>query len=94
MIDLKMHQRGMLKKSRGSPFHHFDGVTMQSYRYPSKGSEVAFCRPHPDVEDCKNGHGFELERHDIPLTSLEVKISSLGENVGLGVFAKKTDPTK
>ena len=92
LVDLKIHQRGMITKSGGSPFHFFDGVTMQSYRYPSKGSEVAFCRLRPQLEDCKNGHGFDPELRDIPLTSLEVKTSSLGENVGRGVFAKERIP--
>jgi hypothetical protein len=67
-------------------------VTMKSFRYPSKGSEVAFCRLRPDVKDCKNGHGFDPERHNIPMSSLEVKTSSLGENVGRGVFAKRHIP--
>lgn len=92
MIDLKMRKRGMVTNSGGSPFHYFDGVTMKSFRYPSKGSEVAFCRHRPHVKDCKNGHGFDTERNNIPLTSLEVKASSLGENVGLGVFAKRFIP--
>ena len=92
MIDLKMHQRGMMLKSGGSPFHHFDGATMKYFRYPSKGSEVAFCRLRPDVKDCKSGQGFDPERYNIPMSSLEVKTSSLGENVGRGVFAKRHIP--
>ena len=88
IIDLKMHQRGMITTSGKSPFLHFDGATMKSYRYPSKGSEVAFCRAMPDVTDCANGHGFDIERDEILLSSLEVKPSSLGEKAGFGVFAK------
>ena len=88
IIDLKMHQRGMITTTGGSPFLHFDGATMKSYRYPSKGSEVAFCRFTPDAKDCANGHGFDPERDEIPLSSLEVKPSSLGEKAGHGVFAK------
>ena len=88
MIDLKMHQRGMITNSGGSPFLHFDGATMKSYRYPSKGSEVAFCRFNPDVTDCANGHGFDSGKEAVALSSLEVGPSSLGEKAGRGVFAK------
>ena len=88
IIDLKMQQRGMITTSGGSPFLHFDGATMKSYRYPSKGSEVAFCRYNPNVTDCSNGHGFDPEREEVALSSLELKPSSLGENAGRGVFAK------
>ena len=89
MIDLKMHQRSMITKAGGSPFLHFDGATMKSYRYPSKGSEVAFCRYNPKVTDCANGHGFDSEKDEVALSSLEVRPSSLGEKVGHGIFAKK-----
>eukprot|EP00531_Pseudo-nitzschia_arenysensis_P006766 CAMPEP_0116154554 /NCGR_PEP_ID=MMETSP0329-20121206/21842_1 /TAXON_ID=697910 /ORGANISM="Pseudo-nitzschia arenysensis, Strain B593" /LENGTH=843 /DNA_ID=CAMNT_0003651541 /DNA_START=63 /DNA_END=2591 /DNA_ORIENTATION=- len=88
IIDLKMHQRGMITKSGESPFLHFDGATMKSYQYPSKGSEVAFCRASPGVADCAGGHGFDPGRDEVPLSSLEVKPSSLGEKAGRGVFAK------
>lgn len=88
IIDLKMRQRGMITNSGGSPFIHFDGATMKSYRYPSKGSEVAFCRFNPDLADCANGHGFDPQRDEVALSSLEVKQSLLSEKAGLGVFAK------
>lgn len=88
MIDLKMQQRGMITTSGGSPFLYFDGATMKSYRYPSKGSEVAFCRFNPNVTDCANGHGFDPERDEVSLSSLEVKPSTLGEKSGQGVFTK------
>ena len=92
IIDLKIQQRGMMTTTGGSPFIHFDGATMKSYRYPSKGSEVAFCRFNPTVTDCANGHGFDPERHDVTLSALEVKPSSIGEKAGRGVFAKRDIP--
>mmetsp|Transcript_22076 Transcript_22076/g.61400 ORF Transcript_22076/g.61400 Transcript_22076/m.61400 type:complete len:871 (+) Transcript_22076:139-2751(+) len=88
IIDLKMRQRGMMTTSGGSPFLHFDGATMKSYRYPSKSSEVAFCRFKPHVTDCVDGHGFDPERDEVALESLEIKPSSLGKKAGRGVFAK------
>uniref|UniRef100_A0A7S4EJQ9 PABS domain-containing protein n=1 Tax=Pseudo-nitzschia australis TaxID=44445 RepID=A0A7S4EJQ9_9STRA len=92
MIDLKIRQRGMITTSGGSPFLHFDGATMKSYRYPSKSSEVSFCRFKSSATDCVNGHGFDLERDEVMLSSLEMKPSSLGEKAGLGVFAKNDIP--
>lgn len=88
IVDLKIQQRAMMTAAGGSPFLHFDGATMKSYRYPSKGSEVAFCRVNPNVTDCANGHGFDLDREEVPLKSFEIRQSSLGEKAGRGVFAK------
>jgi hypothetical protein len=33
---------------------HFDGAVMQGYSYPSKASEVVFCRGNPDSKYCNN----------------------------------------
>lgn len=71
---------------------HFDGAVMQSYSHPSRASEVVFCRANPDSFYCKDGHGFDPERPNIPDSMLEVKKSSTGENVGRGVFVKQDVP--
>jgi hypothetical protein len=72
-----------------SPFLYFDSATMQSYLYPSRGSEAAFCRRDPSPEQCEGGHGFDLKRPNLPTaSSLEVKPSSAGEHAGVGLFAK------
>lgn len=60
---------------------------MLTYQFPSKPIEVVFCRGHPHIKECREGHGFDPERLNVPLSSLEVKQSSLGERVGRGVFA-------
>jgi hypothetical protein len=86
-VDLQIRKRGMITVTGGSPFLYFDGATMESYRYPSKGSEVAFCRTHENAE-CMHGHGFDPERQNLPLSSLTVKQLSLGETAGRGVFAE------
>jgi hypothetical protein len=92
LVDIKIQQRGGRANKGASSFRYFDGATMQSYQYPSKGNEVVFCRVYPDAEDCVNGHGFDPERLNVPLTALEVKPSSLGEKAGRGVFAKVDIP--
>ena len=71
---------------------YFDGATMMSYRYPSKNSEAVFCRRQPMPNGCEDGHGFDLDRINIPIDALEVKKSTLGENVGRGVFATMDIP--
>ena len=91
-IDLKMAKRGMRTKTGDSPFFFFDGATMQTYHFPSKGSEATFCRHAPNVTDCKAGHGFDPTRMNLPLSALFVNQSSLGENAGRGVFARMDIP--
>lgn len=86
-IDLKIAKRAMITKSGQSPFLFFDGASMKSYRYPSKGSEVTFCRHIPNATDCIRGHGFDPERTNLPLSSLTVKQSSLGKAAERGAFA-------
>jgi hypothetical protein len=61
---------------------------MLTYQYPSKQIEVTFCRGHPLIRECQEGHGFDPERKNLPLSSLEVDQSSLGERAGRGVFAR------
>lgn len=73
-----------------SPFLYFDGATMTSFRYPTKNVETVYCRRDPLPESCKGGHGYDVERQNIPATSLEVKPSSSHD--GLGVFAKSDIP--
>jgi hypothetical protein len=88
-IDLKIRKRGMMAEGSASPFLYFDGATMTSYRYPSKGSEVSFCRSHPTTHDCVQGHGFDPERADLPFSTLGVKNTN---NVSEGVVAKADIP--
>lgn len=87
LIDVKIQQRGIRTTSGASPFLYFDGATMKSYQYPDKASEIVFCRTNTDRKDCSTGHGFDPDRFNIPLTSLELRPRSLGEKAGWGVFA-------
>jgi hypothetical protein len=87
-VNLRVQRRSMQTVDGKSPFLYFDGATMMSYKYPSKQSEVVFCRRQPTPEGCTGGRGFDLDRINIPISALEVKQSSLGEHAGRGVFAK------
>ncbi|KAG7350362.1 spermine/spermidine synthase domain containing protein [Nitzschia inconspicua] len=71
-VELKIQKRGMVASGMVSPFLYFDGATMETYKYPSKGSEISFCHSYPSSHECLRGHGFDPERPDLPLSSLEV----------------------
>jgi hypothetical protein len=71
-----------------SPFRYFDSATMAAYQYPSRAIEDVFCRSVPLPPMCEHGHGFDMERPNAHISSLEVKLSAL-PNAGRGVFAKQ-----
>ena len=74
-----------------APLRFFDGATMQGYQYPSRMEEEVFCRNVPTPFMCERGHGFDPETPNIPITSFEVKQSTI-PNAGRGVFFKKSVP--
>ena len=88
-INIQMRRRSMQAVDGSTPFHYFDGASMMSYLYPSKTSEIVYCRQIPRPKGCESGHGFELAREDIPIDALEVGSSSIGEKAGRGVFATR-----
>ena len=92
LVDLKIRKRSMPTVDHGSPFFYFDGPTMQTFYFPSKQIAVIYCRDNPNSRHCKEGHGFDPERHNLPLSTLEARQSSIGEQVGRGVFAKVDIP--
>merc|ERR1712195_45894 len=59
------------------------------------GIEIVYCLDNPNARYCKEGHGFDPERQNLPMSStLEVRQSSIGEEAGRGVFAKVDIPEK
>ena len=91
-LDLKIASKTFPTIDGNTELLHFDGAVMQSYSHPSRASEVVYCRANPESIYCKNGHGFDPERPNIPASDLEVKESSAGENVGRGLFTKVKIP--
>jgi hypothetical protein len=65
---------------------------MNSYRHPSKTSEIVFCHAYMNHTSCADGHGFDPEKVNLPLSVLEVGPSSLGKYAGRGVFTKDDIP--
>jgi hypothetical protein len=90
-FDLLTVRRTLPARDGGPSLLHFDGAVMRGYAHPSRASEVVFCRGKPDDFYCKNGHGFDPARPDLP-ESVEVRASSLGEHAGRGVFATQDIP--
>jgi len=94
LVELKIRTRAMVTVDGGSPFHFFDGATMQSYGHPSKPIEIIFCRGNPESKNCKEGQGFDPNRQNMPISSIEVRERSDGGEPGRGVFAKINIPRK
>ena len=76
-----------------SPLQFFDGATMKAFAFPTKASEIVFCRRFPDLTNCKSGHGFVHERENIPISALALQpIDGAEDNRGTGVFATRGIP--
>jgi hypothetical protein len=67
-------------------FEYFDSAAMTPIEFPSKASEVAYCKNRPTSEKCQEGHGFDPEILDFPVELLKAQKSSMGEGAGKGVF--------
>jgi hypothetical protein len=59
---MHISQRILPTPTGESSLIHFDGAVMQSYSYPSKASEVVYCRAYPKSASCIKGRGLEMEQ--------------------------------
>lgn len=88
-IDLKMRKRTMDAMGGGSLFRHFDGATMESFRFPSKGCEVSFCRTHASSRECVVGHGWGEQRLNLcPLPKELDDVNKRSRVLGAGMWTK------
>lgn len=86
--NLEMQKRSIRQRDGQSPFDYFDGATMLSYQDPDKASATVFCRQDPVPAGCQAGpYGYDPESENIPVSSLKVSKSGVGENAGRGVFS-------
>jgi hypothetical protein len=92
IVDLKIRKRIAPTTSGDNPFKFFDGATMKTYRYAPKGSEVVFCRRLPMPDACKDGHGFDPEKTNIPISSLEAKPSKSENDSDVAFYAPADIP--
>lgn len=65
-----------------------DGATLQKYIRPPKSWESLFCSFPEHKRKCQYMNGFDPNVPNVMRTSFEVKTSSLGKNIGRGLFTK------
>jgi hypothetical protein len=90
-LSLKLKTSSVPTVDGKSPFYFFDAATMMTYQYPSRIIEEVFCRKDPEPEGCDMGHGYETEIPNIPITSFDVRQSTV-EGAGRGVYFKEDFP--
>lgn len=82
-MELEIYRRTVKTKNGKSPIVFFDGASMMHYQFPSRIVETTWCLGHE--EECADGHGFDPEVSNIPVSSLEVR-ASVAAPGGRGVF--------
>jgi len=92
-IELRLHQLTHEMRSNKPALLYFDGPTMVSYQTPPKVYERVYCTDPSHDEECNEYTGFDPSIVNIPLTDIQVRNSSLGEQAGRGLFALKTLPS-
>lgn len=89
-MQLKLHTRLFRTIDGENSLKYFDGASFMNYQFPNRFVEDRWCRRYPS--GCENGHGFDPELENVPLSNYKV-ISSKVANGGRGVetqsFIKK-----
>lgn len=84
VLSVKIHDR-IIRANSGRPIlKHFDGSTMKKYQIPHKILESIHCQNKPEL--CQESD-FSTSRKDVPLSDFEVKMSTVGEGSGRGLFS-------
>ncbi len=70
-----------------------DSTIMSQFAFPSKQSEVEFCRTNSAHVACESGgSGFDPSKHNTPADALFVERSLQGKHAGRGVFSSMDIP--
>lgn len=91
LVDLAIRERVLATKSGESSLRYFDGATMNGFAYPSKLAENVFCLKNEKPPHCSQGGGFDPGKQNSPISSFEVKESSIPA-AGRGVYSKVAIP--
>jgi len=92
-IDISMKYKIRQSHSGSLPLKHFDDATMKGYQVPHKDFEIDYCATDPAPVFCDRYNLSRIAKLDIPLsTNFVVKISSVGEGSGRGLFATRDIP--
>ena len=86
-LEIRLHER----ISRAATMKFFDVQSMLKYQLPSKAAELVYCRSgNKDREDKCKSRGFDTDF--VPLSSMTVGKSTMGEYSGRGLFATEDIP--
>jgi len=77
-----------MRKRLSSPPLYVDGATLNRYTRPHKAWENLFCSFPENKRECSYLNGFDPSVPNVPREAFEVKPSSIGKNVGRGLFTK------
>lgn len=97
-FQIALQQRLHRTKSGQPILRYFDAATMVSYQIPSRAQETTYCRQEVEDEtrwDCDDI--LDLYSGDIillPLDTLRVGKSGVGERAGRGLFATRDIPSR
>eukprot|EP00559_Dactyliosolen_fragilissimus_P004283 CAMPEP_0184866438 /NCGR_PEP_ID=MMETSP0580-20130426/22345_1 /TAXON_ID=1118495 /ORGANISM="Dactyliosolen fragilissimus" /LENGTH=856 /DNA_ID=CAMNT_0027366133 /DNA_START=152 /DNA_END=2722 /DNA_ORIENTATION=+ len=87
-FDIELAKR-ILPSVSGFPLlSYFDSATMTSYKIPHKVYENIFCKGEQKSEYCEIFMLSEDTPKSIPITDFEVKMSSISETAGRGLYTK------
>jgi len=87
-LEVEKHWR-LLRTNNGIPtLQYFDSGVMSNYRYPHKAFESIYCASSPTPKSCLSNNVFQDRQPDVPLSDFEVRMSSVGDGSGRGVFTK------
>jgi hypothetical protein len=84
---LTIHYRVRRTHSGSPALKYFDSSVMEQYQIPHKSIETGYCQSYPKL--C-GSLDFENDRklENVPISDLEVGMSTIGEGSGRGVFAR------
>lgn len=86
-INLSVQQRIVETYSGLPALQYFDGASMNAYQVPHKTFESVYCRRNPTPWNCIDSKYIDKMK-DIPRSSIDVKMSQVGDQSGRGIFAK------
>ncbi len=86
LMELEIRKRMHVTSELSLPsLQYFDSGVMSNFLHPHKSVEVAFCKSIPAPESCSFIVHEKLR--DAPLSTLDVRPSTIGNGSGRGVFA-------
>ena len=91
-IDVQLQKRINQTKSTKTSLVYIDAPTMLSYQVPHRVFQELYCRQETHASECTEFAGFDPKVINLPMTNVQVRKSSVGENAGRGLFALQKIP--